>query len=484
MRTKRQKKRAEGEVREPRCTRDKCNVCCKSFAAFLFSTVGLVIMVAAYSVAGGFLFRAIEETYEHQSIEAGRADVQNITDQTVMQLWETTRRLNILYPENWTAEAHIVFTRYQRDIYRVVTGSKPLMEWDGGKVGDEIHTKWNFAGALLYAVTAITTIGYGHVTPKTSTGMACTIVYCVFGLPLTLMCVANLGKFFARVFRILYHTCCCGVCCIFCLSCKRRKAASKMTRRPNQNGGVDAAENGQTLIMSNDPNSGVNRPSRKYSFTITKGQIWLQNVKKQFSLSLKDDVTVPVYLCLVVMAIYIFSGALLFALWDGWNYMEGAYFCFVTLTTIGFGDYVPGMIQQNTTDKSSTERLVLCTIYVFLGLALVGMCIDLMQADILQKIAWIGRKIGIAGNSKNAKLNAGATHSTVIQTAEGLPDNKPVIRVQIDQPASSDVIEYEQETNLAKHNRPMCKTDKPPIVSVHSKGSSKKVKKVTEMKKL
>ena len=31
--------------------------------------------------------------------------------------------------------------------------------WDGRAPTEEINTKWNFAGALLYAVTAITTIG-------------------------------------------------------------------------------------------------------------------------------------------------------------------------------------------------------------------------------------------------------------------------------------------------------------------------------------
>lgn len=31
--------------------------------------------------------------------------------------------------------------------------------WDGKRVGETIDTKWEFPGALLYAVTAITTIG-------------------------------------------------------------------------------------------------------------------------------------------------------------------------------------------------------------------------------------------------------------------------------------------------------------------------------------
>jgi hypothetical protein len=48
---------------------------------------------------------------------------------------------------------------------------------------------------------------------------------------------------------------------------------------------------------------------------------------------------------------YIIPGFLVFMLipavvfWhieDGWTYLDCLYFSFVTLTTIGFGDYVPG----------------------------------------------------------------------------------------------------------------------------------------------
>ena len=53
-------------------------------------------------------------------------------------------------------------------------------------------------------------------------------------------------------------------------------------------------------------------------------------------------VTVPVLSCLLVLLFYILSGTVLFSAWEGWNYLDGAYFCFTSLLTIGFGDFVPG----------------------------------------------------------------------------------------------------------------------------------------------
>jgi hypothetical protein len=39
---------------------------------------------------------------------------------------------------------------------------------------------------------------------------------------------------------------------------------------------------------------------------------------------------------------YIFLGAVLFNIWEKWGYLDGSYFCFISLSSIGFGDLVPG----------------------------------------------------------------------------------------------------------------------------------------------
>ncbi|KFM63038.1 TWiK family of potassium channels protein 7, partial [Stegodyphus mimosarum] len=56
----------------------------------------------------------------------------------------------------------------------------------------------------------------------------------------------------------------------------------------------------------------------------------------------EEEVTVPMWLCLALVISYICGGAVLFTFWEKWNFLDSSYFCFVTLTTIGFGDLVPG----------------------------------------------------------------------------------------------------------------------------------------------
>lgn len=85
-------------------------------------------------------------------------------------------------------------------------------------------------------------------------------------------------------------------------------------------------------------------------------------------------------------------GTFLFAYWEGWDIVTGTYFCFITLSTIGFGDVVPGV---SSSDWDKSEKLVLCALYLILGLSLIAMCFNLVQEDVKAKCKWLGTKLGI-----------------------------------------------------------------------------------------
>ena len=56
-----------------------------------------------------------------------------------------------------------------------------------------------------------------------------------------------------------------------------------------------------------------------------------------------SEIAIPVSVTIIIMGLYIFGGAIVFCKWEeDWDIISSIYFTWVTLTTIGFGDYTPG----------------------------------------------------------------------------------------------------------------------------------------------
>jgi hypothetical protein len=47
-------------------------------------------------------------------------------------------------------------------------------------------------------------VGYGHISPSTTTGRAITIVYAIFGIPMFLILLADFGKLFTRGIKFVW----------------------------------------------------------------------------------------------------------------------------------------------------------------------------------------------------------------------------------------------------------------------------------------
>lgn len=106
-----------------------------------------------------------------------------------------------------------------------------------------------------------------------------------------------------------------------------------------------------------------------------------------------EPMSVPLLVTVFVIPLYLTLGAILFNIWEKWGFINSFYFCFITLTTIGFGDFVPG---SALTVSAAKEKLISAALYILLGLVLIAMCFNLMKEQISQKVKQIAGKWGIS----------------------------------------------------------------------------------------
>ncbi|XP_055905739.1 uncharacterized protein LOC129941192 [Eupeodes corollae] len=102
---------------------------------------------------------------------------------------------------------------------------------------------------------------------------------------------------------------------------------------------------------------------------------------------------VPITIVLLILVAYICIGTVIFALWENWSLIDGAYFCFVTLSTIGYGDFMP-----EHTFRGPNVQLFACCAYLLLGLVLVAMSFSILETQLMWKCKRIAVRLKLARN--------------------------------------------------------------------------------------
>jgi Ion channel len=144
---------------------------------------------------------------------------------------------------------------------------------------------------------------------------------------------------------------------------------------------------------------------------------WRRGVTRALYNDDNQQVRVPVHISLLMIAGYIILGSMMFGLWESdWNLLIGSYFCFITLSTIGFGDYVPG---TSLDSSAETAKLVLCSMYLVVGLAMLAMCFELMQEEARQAFTGLGRMLGLVEDEKPQGTVAFSDGSPKEENSEG-----------------------------------------------------------------
>ncbi|XP_074416095.1 potassium channel subfamily K member 3 [Cynoglossus semilaevis] len=93
---------------------------------------------------------------------------------------------------------------------------------------------------------------------------------------------------------------------------------------------------------------------------------------RQTEVSMANMVTVGFFSCMSTLCV----GAVAFAHSEGWSFLHAFYYCFITLTTIGFGDYVA--LQRDDALQNDPRYVAFCFAYILMGLTVIGAFLNLV----------------------------------------------------------------------------------------------------------
>ncbi|XP_014241370.1 TWiK family of potassium channels protein 18-like isoform X2 [Cimex lectularius] len=216
---------------------------------------------------------------------------------------------------------------------------------------DELN--WSFWGAAFFCGTVFTLIGSAHIKPLTVPGRALTIFYALIGIPLFLTLLADFGKLLTRLIKIVW-----------------------IYVQNIYNTGSFKPPKGITGKADDDDDDDEDDEDDELQFDNIDRIMHIQRTPEDFSL--------PISLALSVFIMYIFFGAILYYLWEEWTFMESFYFVFISMATIGFGDFIP----------STYFHMNSLIVYLTIGLAITSMCINVVQEKIAETFSHASAKLG------------------------------------------------------------------------------------------
>ncbi|KAL1506302.1 hypothetical protein ABEB36_005692 [Hypothenemus hampei] len=181
--------------------------------------------------------------------------------------------------------------------------------------------KWDFYHSLFFVITVVSTIGYGNLAPTTMFTRIFMIFYGLVGIPMNGIVIYTLGDFFGKSFTKLHQR------------WKNSKLEAKLD--------YDSAKLG--LI----------------------GQVILY--------------LVPGF------TFFIFLPSTIMTVFEGWPYDVSVYYSFVSLTTIGFGDYVAGVSDSFGFGLLYSVYQIFLLVWIIGGMGYVLMIINFITTGMRSK---------------------------------------------------------------------------------------------------
>ncbi|PIC40501.1 hypothetical protein B9Z55_011820 [Caenorhabditis nigoni] len=308
----------------------------RKFAKLVLPHVALVLLTCTYTVIGALIFYSVEQPHEQMMKEQQLKLIYTRQNEFVDDLirlaagnetkryeWETLAERHM---HNMSDQLFVAFEKY-------------FLTSNEVKKNAATET-WTFSSSIFFAVTVVTTIGYGNPVPVTNIGRIWCILFSLLGIPLTLVTIvmiADLGKFLSEHLVWLYGN--------------YLKLKYLILSRHRKERREHVCEHCHSHGMGHDMNI--------------------------------EEKRITAFLVLAILIVYTAFGGVLMSKLEPWSFFTSFYWSFITMTTVGFGDLMP----------RRDGYMYIILLYIILGLAITTMCIDLVGVQYIRKIHYFGRKI-------------------------------------------------------------------------------------------
>ncbi|KAF1764562.1 hypothetical protein GCK72_004511 [Caenorhabditis remanei] len=340
----------------------------RKYAKLALPHIVLVVCVCIYATIGAWIFYTLESPNEDRLKETGRKTIAEMRSNLIYKInhndeeeWkQDIEKELMLYSEKLYKAFKEQYVRYS-DVRNIGYENRASSEEDemggdnerkrrhrhGKNRGEKGSEKmWTTSSALFFAATTMATIGYGNIVPVTPLGRLACVLFALFGAPIAIITIGDLGKFLSECTIWLYK--------------QMRKGSARLDSAWKRFRGLEDSINDDLESASKNQESSI--------LDMEMDEI--------------DKSEVPVLMVFTIILLYIAFGGILFSVLEDWSYMDAFYYSFISLTTIGFGDIVP----------ENHDYIAIMLIYLGVGLSVTTMCIDLAGIQYIQKIHYFGRK--------------------------------------------------------------------------------------------
>ena len=182
----------------------------KIFTGILFSHFGLFILSIGYGALGAYIFILLELPAEELRYETKLNKTKDVEASI-----DYLKNIFYFYATNVERYNYSV-AEYRAAVYADLdTLKKFVVKYHNEynyDMTDDWEYDWDFPKAWLFCITIMTTVGYGHISPKTDGGKLFCILYALIGMPLLIVFSVEIGDLMADAFRWFYSRICCRWC--------------------------------------------------------------------------------------------------------------------------------------------------------------------------------------------------------------------------------------------------------------------------------